>query len=54
MLKYGIFLVNGTPHGYDETPATGLTKLHIADFNSLENAAEYIRVYPITPPHFIM
>jgi hypothetical protein len=52
--KYGIFLLNGTNHGYGTTPAIGVTKLHIGDFDTVEEAAEYIRRHPITPAHFIM
>lgn len=52
--KYGIFLVNGTNHRYGDTPAIGITKLHIADFDTLEEAAAYIREHQITPQHFVM
>ena len=52
--KYGIFLANGTHHNYGTTAAISITKLHIADFDSPEEAAEYIKNNPITPTHFIM
>lgn len=52
--KYGIFLINGGQHGYGETPAIGITKLHIGDLDSLEEAADYIREHRITIPYIIM
>jgi hypothetical protein len=43
MEKYGIFLINGPHSQYGTTPTIGLSKLHIADFESVEDAAKYIR-----------
>ncbi len=53
-VKYGIFLANGTNHGYGTNAAIGITMLHIGDFDSPEEAADYIRENPITPQHLIM
>lgn len=54
MEKYGIFLLNGANQNYGTIPCIGLTKLYIGDFDTLEDAAAYIRANRITLPHFIM
>ena len=40
--KYGIFLENGDHHNYGTTVTVSIPKLFIGDFDSPEDATEYI------------
>jgi hypothetical protein len=54
LIKYGIFLASGPNSNYAGVPIIGLAKLHIGDFDTLEDAEEYLKENQITPQHFIM
>ena len=52
--KFGIFLVNGINHNYGNRTAIGITKLHVGDFESPDDAMQYLKENPIVVQHIIM